>query len=129
MVNKKLVTENNVLFKKLIEDYEPSRRRQSLIADPNQLTKIASALKQERNKHKKQSLIRRYFEKSNYFLRLFPVLKEQKPGKDMYASITFAQFIIVVYLIAFYTSMDAEGTQNLENSSQFSFNMVILLFL
>lgn len=47
----------------------------------------------------------------------------------MYTSITFWQFIIVIYLITFYTKLDARGTQNLENTNLFSFNMVVMLFI
>ena len=71
----------------------------------------------QRNMNQAQGYIKKYFSKSSYFLRLFPLLKEQKPGVDMYAPITFAQFIIVIYLITYYAEMDTRGTQNLENSS------------
>ena len=46
----------------------------------------------------------------DYFRRLFPSIKEQKPGKDMYAKITLWQFIICIYLITYYTYLDARGT-------------------
>jgi hypothetical protein len=46
----------------------------------------------------------------------------------MYASITLTQFVICFYLINYYTKMDAYGTSNLENTSQFSINMVVMLF-
>jgi len=65
----------------------------------------------------------------NHFQNLFPTLKEQKPGVDMYARITFWQFIICFYLITYYTYLDARGTQNLETTNQYSFNMVIMLFV
>jgi len=48
--------------------------------------------------------------KLTYFKNLFPVIKEQKPGKDLYARITFWQFIICFYLITYYTYLDARGT-------------------
>ena len=64
-----------------------------------------------------------------YFQRLFPSIKEQKPGEDFYTSITFWQFMICIYLITYYTKLDARGTQNLENTNLFSFNMVIMLFV
>jgi hypothetical protein len=73
-------------------------------------------------------MVKKYFGKKNYFQRLFPSIKEQKPGIDLYASITFTQFIICYFLIKYYTKMDAYGTQNLENTSQFSINMVAMLF-
>lgn len=37
-----------------------------------------------------------------YFKRLFPLVKEEKPGKDMYARITFWQFVIAIYIINMY---------------------------
>ena len=64
-----------------------------------------------------------------HFKQLFPTLKEQKPGVDLYARITFWQFIICFYLITYYTYLDARGTQNLESTNQYSFNMVIMLFI
>lgn len=35
----------------------------------------------------------------------------------MYARITFWQFIICIYLIQYYTKLDARGTQNLETTN------------
>jgi hypothetical protein len=86
-------------------------------------------MKNKRTQGIDKGLVRKYFGKKNYFQRLFPSIKEQKPGIDMYASITFTQFIICFYLIKYYTQMDAYGTQNLENTSQFSINMVVMLFV
>jgi len=64
----------------------------------------------------------------DYFKTLFPQIKEQKPGFDYYAKITFWQFIICIYLINYYTDLDARGTQILENTNQFSIYMVVMLF-
>lgn len=71
----------------------------------------------------------KFMNSKTHFKNLFPLVKEQKPGKDYYARITFWQFIICLYLINYYTDLDARGTQNLENTNQFSFNMVIMLFI
>lgn len=63
---------------------------------------------------------------------LFPSIKEQKPGRDLYALIATVQFIICVFLIFFYTKMDADITNNMAdaiNYNQFSGQMVIALFL
>lgn len=54
--------------------------------------------------------MRNYFSKQSYFRRLFPKVKEQKPGIDLYGKITFVQFIICIYLISYYTKLDARGT-------------------
>ena len=45
-----------------------------------------------------------------YFKRLFPLVKEEKPGKDLYARITFWQFVIAIYIINLYQYIDARGT-------------------
>lgn len=41
---------------------------------------------------------------------LFPSIKEQKPGNDLYAIVATVQFIICIFLIFFYTKMDADFT-------------------
>jgi hypothetical protein len=74
-------------------------------------------VKRERKLKKKEKFIKKNFSRSSYFRRLFPLIKEQKPGMDLYAWITLVQFGICIYLISFYTSIDTEGTQNLESSS------------
>lgn len=67
-------------------------------------------IKNQRKKKKKQTFVKKYFAKKSYFQRLFPQIKEQKPGRDLYSSITLWQFIILIYLISYYTDMDAVGT-------------------
>ena len=62
-------------------------------------------------------MLKNFFGKNKYFKRLFPKVKEAKPGIDFYGKITFIQFVICIYLISYYTKLDARGTQNLENSS------------
>lgn len=64
-----------------------------------------------------------------YFKRLFPLVKEEKPGKDFYARITFWQFVIAIYIINMYQYMDARGTQILANTNQYSYNMTIMIFI
>lgn len=64
-----------------------------------------------------------------YFKRLFPLVKEEKPGKDFYARITFWQFVIAIYIINLYQYIDARGTQILQNTNQYSYNMTIMIFI
>ena len=80
---------------------------------------------------KAHSSFQRLFYYNSYFARLFPSVKEQKPGKDLYAVTATFQFLICIFLIFFYTKMDADVT-NISDSmtyNQFSGQMVIALFL
>lgn len=99
----------------------------SLIINPEDRKKEVTKIK-DKNMTRAQRLVK-YMNSKTYFKNLFPLIKGQKPGKDYYARITFWQFIICLYLINYYTDLDARGTQNLENTNQFSFNMVIMLFI
>lgn len=103
-------------------------RKISFIDDYIERQQVGERLKNKR-KPKKDSFVKKNFSGSSYFQRLFPSIKQQKPGEDLYASITFVQFVICGYLITYYTSLDANGTQNLENTSLFSIFMVIMLFI
>ena len=48
--------------------------------------------------------------KNLYFERLFPSIKEQKPGVDLYSMIFTVQFMISMFLIFQYTKMSADVT-------------------
>lgn len=43
-----------------------------------------------------------------FLMRLLPRQPEEKPGKDYYLTILMIQFIILVFLLCFYTKMDGE---------------------
>jgi len=75
--------------------------------------------------------IRWAFFENSYFNKLFPSVKEQKPGRDLYATIATFQFIICLFIIFFFTKMDADVTNVTESLTynQFSGYMVIALFL
>lgn len=87
---------------------DPYTRRFSLILEKAERKKVVKELKSKRPEN--QGLVRNYFGKHSYFRRLFPKVKEQKPGIDFYGKITFVQFVICVFLISFYTKLDARGT-------------------
>lgn len=74
--------------------------------------------------------MQRLLYKNSYFERLFPSVKEQKPGQDLYAVTASFQFLICIFLIFFYTKMDADvtGSDSL-TYNQFSGQMVIALFM
>ena len=54
-----------------------------------------------------------------FFERLFPLIKQQKPGQDLYVLVATVQIIIVVYLFFFYPLM-VGGQQSI--GEQFSSN-------
>ena len=80
----------------------------SLIPNTDLLEERARQIR-EKKKGRIDKLLRSVKEIS-YFKRLFPLVKEEKPGKDYYAKITFWQFVICIYLINFYQYIDARGT-------------------
>jgi hypothetical protein len=80
----------------------------SLIPNTDLLEEKARQIR-EKKKGRIDKLLRSVKEIS-YFKRLFPLVKEEKPGKDYYGKITFWQFVICIYLINFYQYIDARGT-------------------
>lgn len=106
---------------------ESGRNNISLIMNMDERKTAVKRLKEKKLTNAQK--IVKYMKGKSYFRTLFPSIKEQKPGVDFYARITFWQFIICLYLINFYTILDARGTQILENTNQFSINMVIILFI
>lgn len=49
----------------------------------------ANNIKQERKKKKKYGFIRRNFSKKDYFKSVFPLIRQQKPGIDLYSPLTW----------------------------------------
>jgi len=118
---------NKSEFTEEIQKFLPFERKYSLVIDMAERRSLIKKLKAKRPEN--QGVIKNFFGKKSYFRRLFPKVKEEKPGIDLYGKITFVQFIICIYLISYYTKLDARGTQNLENSNQFSIYMVVMLFI
>ena len=76
-----------------------------------------------------------YDEKNrSYFQRLFPKIRNEKPGSDFYASYTVVMILIIVYIIIFYTSMVKDVRYNafsleVNKINQFSGSMIIFLII
>ena len=70
-------------------------------------------------------------ENRKFFEKLFPKVRNEKPGSDFYPFYTFALAIIVVYILFFFTKMDQDKTYGPVNldTTQFSGNMVLFLLL
>ena len=76
--------------------------------------------------------LRSAFTHNKYFESLFPTIKEQKPGMDLYAPMVIIQVLIIIFLILFYTRMDpdyANVTSEDLTPSQFNSTMVLAVFL
>ena len=46
---------------------------------------------------------------TDFFHRLLPKNKEEKPGKDLYTPINLIQLVILVYLFLFFSTMDGKN--------------------
>ena len=65
----------------------------------------------------------------NYFDKIFPVIRNEKPGGEFYPLYALLMFLICIYILLFYTQMDQDkiyGAVNLD-TTQFSGAMVIFL--
>ena len=106
--------------RKEVEDFVKAQTNElqkthSLIVNPVEAKEKIKKIKESRLTFA-QKLVQK-MKSQDYFKSLFPQIKEQKPGFDYYAKITFWQFIICLYLINYYTDLDARGTQILENTN------------
>jgi hypothetical protein len=49
-----------------------------------------------------------WFERSKYFEKIFPSLKIQKPGYDLYGSTTLFLGILAIYVFLYYGNMSVD---------------------
>lgn len=72
------------------------------------------------------------FETNTYFEKLYPALKIQKPGYDLYASTNIFLFLLLVYTFFFNGQMTVDQANYLKNSANnaeiFKGNMIITMF-
>ena len=69
--------------------------------------------------------------KRNYYQKLFPRIRNEKPGNDFYVVYTLDMFLIIIFLILYYTDMNMDKTFNAVsiNSNQFSEEMIMFLIV
>ncbi|KAL4506950.1 hypothetical protein ABPG72_001371 [Tetrahymena utriculariae] len=82
-------------------------------------------------KQKPDLLVNDSFKKENFFQRVFSNYNKRS-GKDFYPWIALIQVIILLFIFIFYTRMDANNTQGINEQlkyNQFSGEMVICLFI
>ena len=83
-------------------------------------------------KKKEKENLEKYDENNiNYFQRLFPKIRNEKPGEEFYALYTISMFLIIVYILVFYTTMVKDRTFSALSveTNQFSGTMVLFLIL
>lgn len=68
---------------------------------------------------------------TDYIKKLYPSLKLQKPGIDLYSYIVVTQATMFVYMLLFYSNMNRDSNSILTQvtSSTLNSGMVILLFI
>ena len=78
--------------------------------------------------HTKKSVFKKVKE---FYNRLIPRNKKEKPGTDYYASTFIVQFCILIYIFAFFSQIDGESKDISEalQSNQFSGRMVLALII
>ena len=66
-----------------------------------------------------------------YFERLFPKIRNEKPGADFYLFYTISMISIIIFIIIFYTTMIQDVTFNAlsQETNQFNSSMVIFLII
>ena len=88
--------------------------------------------KENDNKIKNYITIKTFNEhKKNYFDRLFPKIRNEKPGGDFYSFYTISMIFVIIFIILFYTTMIQDITFNAlsEDTNQFNSSMVIFLLI
>ena len=114
----------NRLKKKLEKEKKEKEKRN----DENKNKNIDKKEKEEEKEKEKN----KYDEGSrSYFQKLFPKIRNEKPGNEYYVSYTISMVFIILYLLIFYTTMVQDRTYGAVTveTKQFSGTMVIFLLL
>ena len=67
--------------------------------------------------------------KRNYYQKLFPKIRNEKPGNVFYIWYTLALFLILIFILLYYNDMILDRTYNAisVNTTQFSSEMILFL--
>ena len=145
-----------LIYSYLSSSLSSSRKTKAKITEGDKKEKTKIAFYQNINKAKKQSnknlifkeIINKTIEKKkeindyvtkdsftekkkSYFERLFPKIRNEKPGGDFYAFYTTSMVFIIIFIILFYTEMIQDITFNAfsKTTNQFSSSMIIFLLI
>ena len=101
----------------------------------NNLSKLILGKEKEKkneNNINKYVTIDSFNEKNKtYFQRLFPKIRNEKPGSDYYNFYTISMVFIIIYIVIYYTSMVQDITYSAlsEDTNQFNGSMVIFILI
>ena len=88
-------------------------------------------LQLQKEKEEKEKKEREKYDESKrgYFERLFPRVRNEKPGNEFYAWYTISMALIIIFILIFYTSMVKDATFGAVelDTKQFSGEMVLVL--
>ena len=113
-----------LFFKKLVD-----LKRKEIHKDKS---KFANMKEEQMNNAMKPVFLEKYNEKDRtYYQRLFPKIRNEKPGNEYYPSYTITMLVIIIYIILFYTNMNQDKTFGSVSvdTNQFSSSMVIFLII
>ena len=95
-------------------------------------SKFANMKEEQMNNAMKPVFLEKYNEKERtYYQRLFPNIRNEKPGNEYYPSYTITMLVIIIYIVLFYTNMNQDKTFGSVSvdTNQFSSSMVIFLII
>ena len=94
-------------------------------------TTMVNSETKESNLSKHRSKDKLFEETKSYFQKLFPRIRNEKPGKDFYYIYSLIMVLLIFYVLFFYTSMVQDKTYGAVNIStnQFSGMSIILVLI
>ena len=127
-MNKDITFENENQIKKFNKEYILDRIKANRYFKRSQ-----TILKNHKNEVKNMiNLKSKYIEETkNYYQKLFPKIRNEKPGRDFYYIYSFTMIIIIFYILLYYTTMvqdKAYGAVNI-STNQFSGMTIILVLI
>lgn len=81
--------------------------------------------------HLNRLTFRNLVTENDFLLRIFPLIKEEKPGKDLYNYGVVFQFLIVIYILFFFSQMTGEKEELSETFKfkRFRTEMIFFMFV
>ena len=122
-------------YKLQLSSMKGRRTRKSINRDSvnaqNILTQKIKELQLQKEKEEKEKKAKEKYDESKrkYYERLFPRVRNEKPGNEFYAWYTVSMALIIIFILVFYTSMVKDATFGAVqlDTKQFSGEMVLVL--
>ena len=118
-------------YSSYIFDYILKYKRNNNYNETNENNSLIEDMKSIFHYHKLKNISKYDDGDKKYFQKLFPKIRNEKPGIDNYPFLSISLTIIIIYILLFFTQMAQDktyGPVNL-NTTQFSGNMVLFLIL